>query len=38
MTFRFLMELDGNMTDRLCVRIFVGRISQTAIVTRKCIQ
>ena len=32
------MELGENITDRLCVRIFVGDISQKAIVTRNCIQ
>jgi hypothetical protein len=32
------MELDENITDRLCVRIFMGDISQKAIVTRNCEQ
>jgi hypothetical protein len=32
------MELDDNIADRLYVMICVGAISQTAVVTRNCMQ
>jgi len=32
------MKLDDNIADRLYVTIFMGDISQTAIVTRNCMQ